>query len=164
MALKTQAQLNQVGDVVDYTPASSTNAGSVVQVADLRAGVTINQLLVDADGTRSGGAMVTGIFQVRKDSTAFAVGDQIWWDNDGTGVDGTTGGAATSTAQTPAQGFPLGRAEEADGTAIDTGVVALNVLGRSDHITDADGTAAGNATAINALLLALENIQILNNA
>ena len=164
MALGTQARTNQEGETMTYTPAATVNSGTVVQVDDLRAGVIVNRLTVDADGTQSGGAMVKGVFQVRKDSTDFVVGDQVFWDKDGTGVDGTTGGAATTTTQAPASGFPLGRATEADGTAVDTGVVALNVLGRSDNIANGDGTLADLVTKFNSLLTTLENNQILNNA
>lgn len=164
MALGSQARTDKQGATMSYTPTATVNSGTVVQVPDLRAGVVVNRLTVDSDGTQVGGAAVEGVYWVRKDSTAFAVGDQVWWDSDGTGVDGTTGGAATTTAQTPANGFPLGRSVDADGTAVDTGRVVLNVLGRSDTIADADGTLANAVTTINTLLAALENIQILNNA
>jgi predicted RecA/RadA family phage recombinase len=164
MALGSQARTNKDGEKMTYTPSATVNAGTVVQLDDLRAGVVINRLTVDDDGTQAGGCDVEGVFWVRKDSTAFVAGDQVFWDTDGTGVDGTTGGAATTTTQAPASGFPLGRAVDADGTAVDTGRVILNVLGRSDTIADADGTLADLVTKFNSLLTTLENNQILNNA
>ena len=78
MALGTQARTNQEGETMTYTPAATVNSGTVVQVDDLRAGVIVNRLTVDSDGTQVGGAMVEGVFKVRKDSTAFAVGDQVF--------------------------------------------------------------------------------------
>ena len=158
MALGKQARMQQVGDIVDYNAAADKVAGNVVQVADLRAGIITAD--IDQSVQPLGSAQVAGIAKVRKDSSAFLKGDQVYWDNDGTGVDGITGGAATTTAGSG--DFPLGRSQDDDGTAIDTGVVALNVPGRQAHIADADGT--DDDVTINAILATMERAQIVKTS
>jgi predicted RecA/RadA family phage recombinase len=117
MAVK--ARFYSDGDVIDYTPSSAGTAGDIVSYGSL-AGMLVTTLAA----SEAGALRVKGIIDVNKDSGTFAVGDPIYWDNDGTDVGAATGGAATKTQ---ASGdFALGRCLVAAGGAATVAKVALN--------------------------------------
>ena len=67
----------QPGEVIDYTAAAATTAGTVVLV-----GKRIGVVLADLAIGETGGAQVTGVQEIAKLSTdVVAQGDLLYWDD-----------------------------------------------------------------------------------
>ena len=82
------------GEVIDHTPVSTVDSGSVVVLNDL---VGIANFTIPAG--RTGGLRVAGVFDLPKKAEALTVGTKAYWDADGDPVGGTAGsGALTATA------------------------------------------------------------------
>ncbi len=120
----------QSGVMIDYTPASAVTAGDVVVQEKL---VGIAKLDIAAN-TR-GALCVAGVFDAPKDSSNVTdVGTPLYWDADGSPVDGTAlSGALTTTAT--GNTF-AGWALETAGAAVGT----IRFLLRSANDADTMGT------------------------
>lgn len=134
----------QDGNNVDYTPAAAATAGAIVQQNGLA-----GQVVADLTAGELGALRVVGIVDVQKDATAITDGLQVGWDNDGTDVNGATGGALTSTVAS--MDFVVGIAQEAAGTAVADCKVALNTAPLIAEVTIANNTAGTVAAALAAL-------------
>lgn len=77
---------------------------------------------------------VRGVVRVRKDSGTWVKGASIGWDSDGTGVDGKTGGAATST--TASKNFHVGMCLGTFGGAVEEADVLLGAFAPGTSITN----------------------------
>lgn len=134
-----KAKFYKTGNVQDYTAVATKTAGDIVQDSDL-AGMLLNDM-VSGD---LGSIQIRGMIEAKKDANAFTAGDPVYWDNDGTDVDGNTGGAATVVATGD---FYLGRAVAAAGTADTDIVVDLNSVAAADANADITDSTAGTAAA-----------------
>jgi predicted RecA/RadA family phage recombinase len=133
----TKARFYQAGDCVDYTPSTAKSAGDVIFGASgSRAGVVVDDIAANEQGA----LRIRGNFAFRKDSGTFAVAALIGWDSDGTGVDGVTGGAATSTAASI--DFVLGRCIEAASGGATEVKVGLNEFAALGITNSTAGTAS----------------------
>jgi len=124
--------------VVDYTMGTDDGTAGYPYLFGDKAGILQTDLAAGEVGSLS----TEGIWIAKKDSSAVTIGDAIYWDNDGTDVDGNTGGAASTTASD----FALGRAFAAAGTAATTVKVVLNESGAADTITDITDSSTGTAS------------------
>ena len=79
------------GKSIDHTPASAVTAGSIIQVGAIAAfapsAIAASVL---------GAVRVSGVIRAPAVALLGNVGDNVWWDSDGTPVGGTTDGAATT--------------------------------------------------------------------
>jgi len=118
---KPKGKIYQTGDVVDYTPSAAKSGGDVVQLDDGRAGIVLNDIAAAALGA----AAVEGIARIEKAQVAMAVGDRVFFDEDGDPYGGTAGsGAATDL---PDDGdFYVGRLFEAAAATATHCLVILN--------------------------------------
>lgn len=146
----------QQGDSIDYTPTSAVAAGTVVVLGKL---VGIAKL--DIPANTLGALALRGVFAVAKaDATAFAMGDNVYFDT-------ATGLAVTDTSKTY-----LGKAVKAAVGAADTGDVTVRVvlldgdrvLTAADAIADlaAEANAATIVTALNTVLAALRSAGVID--
>lgn len=71
-----QANTLQTADQIDYTPGGALTGGDVVVQNDL-VGVTP----INLDASELGALSIEGGFDVAKDSSVFAVGDPVYWDD-----------------------------------------------------------------------------------
>ncbi|HUX15421.1 MAG TPA: capsid cement protein, partial [Phycisphaerae bacterium] len=85
----------QEGQYLNYTPAAATYAGNVVNLGNM-AGFTPSDIAAAALGQ----AMISGVIRVPATATLGNVGDNVWWDANGTQAitGGTTDGACTTNA------------------------------------------------------------------
>lgn len=104
----SKAVFVQKGDILDYTNNSTNDIGYMdVVVLGGRVGVALEAILVGATGSVS----VSGVYQIAADNTtAFAVGDALFWDK--------TNGKAIKTSGGIAAGWVF-----ADKVAADTNVL-----------------------------------------
>ena len=103
----------------DYTPASDTEAGAIVESGGLAGQVTS-----DLTAGQKGAIRIAGIIKVNKTHPAITHPVNVYWDKDGTDVDGSTEGAATATLS---EGdFLLGATCGTSGTNVSTVEVDLN--------------------------------------
>jgi len=86
----------QEGESIDHTPASAVAAGSLIQLAGK--GVAFSPRRIAASAL--GAVAVTGVLRCPATATVGNVGENVWWDNNGTPAvtGGTTDGAATTNA------------------------------------------------------------------
>jgi len=85
-----QARYVQLGDIVEYVPATDVAAGDVVVINNL-IGVATRPITA---GTR-GNIALAGVFEVVKDSaTVFNMGDLAYWDATNNKAVTTDGGGA----------------------------------------------------------------------
>jgi len=163
------AEVNQIQNfadkqvVEDHTPSgSAVTAGQPFEVGS-RAAFANNDI---ADG-KLGAVQTRGLAQVVQKAETWAVGDDIWWDDDGDPVGGVAGsGAATKTPQTAAADFWLGSSRVVTAATDGTGVIDLNSHSKEATIADPAGGGTVDAearTAIDALIDALENTGIIDN-
>ena len=92
-----KAQIYQKGDVLNYTEPGSAavTGGTPTQISDGIVGIP------SSDMAKSGtaGLQITGIIKIEADSSVGNVGDNVWYDNNGSPVGGTaSSGAATCLA------------------------------------------------------------------
>jgi len=111
-----EAKRVSAGDRIPYTPGSDVAAGDVV---------VLNKLIGIADAkiaaSATGSLAITGVFEVPKDtSTAFAIGEDVYWDEADT--------EAQDTADSGANEF-MGKAWEAAGSSDATMKVLLTPRG-----------------------------------
>jgi len=118
---KPKGKIYQTGDVVDYTPTAAKSGGAVVQLPDGRTGIVLNDIAANVLGA----AAVEGIARIEKANLAMAVGDRVFFDNDGSPYGGTaSSGAATDL---PDDGdFYVGRCFEAAAADATHVLVILN--------------------------------------
>lgn len=87
------SQFLRDGQHLDYTPAAASYAGNVVNLGRV-AGFLPRDIGASALGT----AMVSGVIKVPATATLGNIGDNVWWDANGTPVGGTTDGACSTNA------------------------------------------------------------------
>ena len=113
------SQALHAGESIDHTPASAVTAGNIIQLGAIAAfapeGIAASVL----------GAVATrGVLRVPHTATLGNIGDNVWWDTDGTPYGGTNDGAATTNAA--AGDFWIGTLLRATGVTDSTCDVALN--------------------------------------
>lgn len=86
-----EAQFYKEGNVIDHTPASALTGGQVIQLSLGLAAIAQNDIAASA----TDGVLISGIVAVRNTATAGNVGDNVWWDENGTAVDTATGACTT---------------------------------------------------------------------
>jgi predicted RecA/RadA family phage recombinase len=124
----------------DYTPASDTEAGAIVESGGLAGQVTS-----DLTAGQKGAIRIAGIIKVNKTHPAITHPVNVYWDKDGTDVDGSTGGAATATLS---EGdFFMGATCGTAGTNVATVEVDLNVRVPISVLDLNAGTDGGTMTA-----------------
>lgn len=89
--MNTEAAAYQSADVLDLAAATTYTAGQVIQIGDLAA--MVQQALVSG---QKGSALIAGLARVRAAAVVGNIGQNVWWDEDGTGVDGNTGCCTTN--------------------------------------------------------------------
>jgi predicted RecA/RadA family phage recombinase len=89
----TEAQVYKQGAALDHTPVAALVAGQVIKVGGLAA---IAQTAIAA--AAQGSVVIEGLVKVRNTATAGNLGDNVWWDENGTGVDTNTGACSTNAA------------------------------------------------------------------
>ena len=137
-----QAKYIQTGAAVDYTPDADVSAGDVVVQGDL-----IGIAKLDIATGKLGALAVTGVFDVvREGDTAFAVGQQVYWDESGVPEGGSEGsGAAVDTPATGAN-KPMGFAIQA--AADDAAQETVRVLLVRDTARRAEMQANSTASTV----------------
>jgi len=90
--MDTEARAYAPGNVVDFTAAATLVGGQVIQSGPLAGIVQEAAGLVSGD---KGSLLVEGLALVRNVAVAGNIGDNVYWDEDGTGVDGETGACTT---------------------------------------------------------------------
>lgn len=80
------------GAVLEHTPSADVTGGQVLRIGGL-AGVALND--IDYDLSETGSVQIEGIAAVRNTACAGNVGDNVWWDENGTAVDTSTGACTT---------------------------------------------------------------------
>jgi predicted RecA/RadA family phage recombinase len=138
------------GEAIDYTPVAAVLAGTVVEIGR-------NAFIADVyiPAGELGSLAITGVFDVPKASGAITVGDDIYWDNDGSPNSGdASSGAATTTAS---GNRLLGKAVAAALTgdtyvcvALSQGANAAQQLQLNVEAVVAAGSTQANGTAIAA--------------
>lgn len=91
--MNTEAKAYQSDEVLDLVAQTSYTAGQVIQIAG-KAGL-VQQNLVSG---QKGSVLTKGLVKVRNAAVAGNAGDNVWWDEDGIGVDGNTGACTTNAA------------------------------------------------------------------
>ncbi len=112
------------GNSIDYTPGSAVVAGQVVVQGSL---VGIAHAAIAADAL--GALAIEGVFEIEKESVAFTVGEDVFWDE-------------TNSLAFAGAGVYLGKAVKAVDAADDTVWVKL-VLEEADASGSATGTGTG---------------------
>ncbi len=109
-----EANYKQAGDQVDYTPVAAILGGTVVQLADGRAGV----VKVDLEAGQKGAAAVHGIYKVTKTAGIVLLdGGKLFWDHSAN---------AATFKQVSDRDFYLGTVQGDAASADTTVFVALN--------------------------------------
>lgn len=133
MAVK--ARFYQEGDCINYTPSSAGTAGEVLTYGSL-VGILVDTVAANVPTA----IRIRGVVDVKKNSGTYSIGVPIYWDADGTDVDGNTGGCASSTY---ASGDPVmgvcGSAYRGNDTSC---LVHLNVFPRQGITNSTAGTAS----------------------
>lgn len=88
--MNTEAAAYQSADVLDILAAAAYTAGQVIQIAG-KAGIVQQDLAIG----QTGSVLIKGEAKVRAAAVIGNAGDNVWWDEDGTGVDGNTGACTT---------------------------------------------------------------------
>lgn len=91
--MNTEAAAYQSADVLDLLAATTYTAGQVIQIGDQAA--VVQQDLVSG---QTGSALIKGEVNVRAAAVVGNIGDNVWWDEDATGVDGNTGACTTNAS------------------------------------------------------------------
>jgi hypothetical protein len=91
--MNTEAANYQSGDVLDLLADTTYAAGQMIQIAG-KAGM-VQQDLVSG---QTGSVVIKGEQKVRAAAVAGNAGDNVWWDEDATGVDGNSGACTTNAA------------------------------------------------------------------
>ena len=74
--MTTYAQYSQNGDSIPYTPSTAVTAGAVIPV-----GQFVGIAKLDIAASALGALAVTGVYITLKDTSVFAAGDKVYWDN-----------------------------------------------------------------------------------
>lgn len=121
------------GKTIDHTPSSAVAAGDVVVVNDRLVGIATEDIAANVKGALA----IKGCFKVAKESQAFIVGQDVYWDEDAEVAMSsiTVGGQA-------AYGAYMGKCVEA-ADADDDYVKVLLVISQTGEL----GTATGTGTA-----------------
>jgi predicted RecA/RadA family phage recombinase len=82
-----EAKYYKNGDVMEHTPSSALTGGQVIQLNSGIVAVPLSGIAADAAGT----VQVSGIMAIRNTAVAGGVGMPVWWDENGTAVDTSTG-------------------------------------------------------------------------
>lgn len=135
----TEAKTYKQGDVLDHTPVSALTAGQVIQVGG-RAAVALTDIAAGVKGS----VVIKGLVAVRNTAVAGNVGDNVWWDENGTGVDTNTGAC---TVNAVAGDFWIGVLAKALAATDTYAIVDLNAVNPYQpawatryHIADTTGT------------------------
>ena len=92
-----KAQIYTSGNVIDYTEPGSAlvSGGTPTQISDGIVGIPPSDIALSG----TGGLQVTGIIKIECDSSIGNLGDNVWYDSNGSPVGGTaSSGAATTLA------------------------------------------------------------------
>lgn len=81
-----------VGERLDHTPASALDAGEMIQLAGKGCAIATTGIAADALGS----VAVSGVFNGPYVGNACNVGDNLWWDANGTPYGGSADGALTN--------------------------------------------------------------------
>jgi len=127
----------QPGEAIDYTPAATTYAGNIVNLGAL-SGLTPRDIAASALGALH----VQGVIQGPYVGGAANIGDNVWWDANGTPYGGAADGAFTTAAA--AGDWWVGTLTKATVAASATCDIALNVANPNlpawpnrEHVTTA---------------------------
>jgi len=91
--MANESQFLQDGLRIDHTPASALTGGKMIQIA------SVPVMTAEAIAASAAGAVAPcGVFRGPHTATVGNVGDNVWWDADGTPVGGTNDGAFTTNA------------------------------------------------------------------
>ena len=131
----------QEGAHINYTPTAATYAGNIIQIGSVCAVVA-----EDIAASALGAVAITGVIRAPNVGLAGNVGDNVWWDANGTPYGGTNDGACTVNAA--AGDWWVGTLTKAAAANAATMYVALNVqnpnlpawVGKTHFTTAADLT------------------------
>ena len=87
--MSLEGNFHAPGDIIDHTPAADVTGGQVLQLASGLAAVAERD--IDYDISETGSVRIAGVCRIRNAAVAANLGDPVWWDEDGTAVDGSTG-------------------------------------------------------------------------
>lgn len=118
--MSNEAQYHKPGLVLDHTPSAAVTGGQTVEIAAIGGGVAANDIAADATDS----LLIQGVAKIVATSAIGNVGDNVWWDDNGTPYGGAATGAAT-TAVT-AGDYWLGTLVAAKGDTDTHAYVALN--------------------------------------
>lgn len=121
--MDVEARALAQGDVLDYTPSAAKVGGQVVQIGDLAAVV---QEAAGLAASEQGSVLVDYMMAVRNAAVSGKAGDDVFWDEDGTAVDGNTGCCTTDPG---AADFWMGQLAEDLAATDTTAKVLLNNRG-----------------------------------
>ena len=82
----------QIGEQLNHTPASAVTAGQLLQLAGKGVAIATSPIAASALGS----VVVSGIFSGPYVGNAGNVGDNLWWDANGTPYGGSADGALTN--------------------------------------------------------------------
>ena len=114
--MSIEANLRQEGCTLDYTAAVAVTGGEVIQLADGRAAVAVQDIAAGATGA----VMTEGVYDVAKTaSIVFLDGGRVFWDHSANAV---------SYKKVSDRDFYIGRFAEAAASADTSCTVTLNIV------------------------------------
>lgn len=116
-----EAKTYKTGLIRDHTPSAALTGGQVIQLLSGLAAVALNDIAASAEGS----VQIGGDFAIRNVAVLGNVGCNVWWDEDGTAVDGETGGCTTSAVDGD---FWIGTLAEALAASDEVAIVSLNLV------------------------------------
>lgn len=116
-----EGTFNAAAEVLKHTPAADVTGGQVIQLANGLAAIADRD--IDYDASETGSVRIEGEFRIRNVALAANVGDNVWWDENGTAVDTATGACTPSAA---AGDFWIGTLTRALAATDTVAYVALN--------------------------------------
>ncbi len=136
--------------VVNWTNStgSDVSAGDVINMTN-RIGIAI----VDIADEASGAVMVRNVFELAKDTSVIAMGDEVYWDVSATKISTTQG------ADDPRAGIAVEAAATGKGY-VDVDINRPRTAGGDDAVDSGAGDAAANAAAIIQIIGILEDAGI----
>lgn len=113
----------KTGEVIDYLNTSTAiTGGDLVEVCDGIVGLALEDI---AATTGKASLQITGIIKIECDTSVGNVGDNVWYDNDGSPYDGTASSGAATTIVTSGD-FWIGTLAAETGTTDTHAYVFLN--------------------------------------
>lgn len=88
-----KATIYKPGEFIDHTPASAVTGGDIVEAATGVVGVAATDIAASA----TDGALVKGIIKIECDTSVGNIGDNVWYDSDGSPYGGTASSGAATT-------------------------------------------------------------------